>query len=234
MPNQTARIRSPSRRRVECEPADFEEALPPQTPSLPRLRRFLVNCNRNPHNLTYPPTLQVNCSKELSVSKFVEFPLESGGSIVIESADEPARSATGFLRGGEAGADAAHPAQGTFDASVEAIRRSADLLVSKLRGLSAPPDELEISFNLKASSEAASLVVGKGGSDANFGVLLRWRSEKAEKDDDGHSRKGSSERSSNDPSEHYKQRQRRTLATAQPATQRDDDDQDDQDDENRL
>jgi len=36
-----------------------------------------------------------------------------------------------------------------------------------------------------ASSETASLVVGKAGSDANFGVLLRWRSDKAEKDGEG-------------------------------------------------
>jgi hypothetical protein len=167
------------------------------------------------------------------VSHFVEFPLEGGGSIVIESADEPARNPSGFLRPGEAAEDAAQRAQGSFDASVESIRRSADLLVSKLRGLSAPPDELEISFNLKASAETASLVVGKAGSDANYGVILRWRSEKAEADGDGRGSKSSSERSSSDPSEHYKQRQRRTVASAaQPA--RPDDDEDDQDDEDRL
>lgn len=167
--------------------------------------------------------------------KFVEFPLESGGSIVIESADEPARSPSGFLRPGEGGPDAAQPAQGTFDASVESIRRSADLLVNSLRSLSAPPDELEISFSLKASTEAAGLVVGKGGSDANFGVLLRWRSEKAEKDAEAHGGQASTERGAKDTDEHYQQRKRRTLATSQPAAAApDDDDQDDQDDENRL
>lgn len=167
------------------------------------------------------------------MSRFVEFPLEGGGSIVIESADEPARSPSGFLRPGESPEDAAHQAQGSFDASVEAIRRSADLLVSKLRGLSAPPDELEISFNLKASAATASLVVGKAGADANYGVILRWRSEKAMKDGDSRASKGSSERSDSDPSEHYKQRQRRTVAsTTQPALP--DDDQDDQEDEDRL
>lgn len=166
--------------------------------------------------------------------KFVEFPLESGGSIVIESADEPARSPSGFLRPGEGGPDAAHPAQGTFDASVESIRRSADLLVNSLRSLSAPPDELEISFSLKASTEAAGLVVGKGGSDANFGVLLRWRSDKAEKDDEARGSKSSTERGAKDPDEHYQQRKRRTVAAAPPPAAPDDDDQDDQDDENRL
>jgi hypothetical protein len=166
------------------------------------------------------------------VSKYVEFPLEGGGSIVIESADEPARTPSGFLRAGEGG-DAAHPAQGTFDASVESVRRSAELLVSKLRSLSSPPDELEISFSLKASSEAASLVVGKAGGDANFGVLLRWRSEKA-KEEEASERQGDAEQGSKDPGEHYKQRQRRTLPPQQAARHVDDDDDDDQDDENRL
>lgn len=166
------------------------------------------------------------------MSRYVEFPLEGGGSIVIESADEPTRTPSGFLRAGDAG-DAAHPAQGTFDASVESVRRSAELLVSKLRSLSAPPDELEISFSLKASSEAASLVVGKAGSDANFGVLLRWRSEKAkEAEADGHGE--SKSQAASDPSEHYTQRKRRTLPPEQAARHDDDDDQDDQDDENRL
>lgn len=168
------------------------------------------------------------------MSKYVEFPLEGGGTIVIESADEPSRNPSGFLRSGEAGSEVANQAQGTFDNSVEAVRRSAELLVSKLRGLSAPPDELEISFSLKASSETASLVVGKAGSDANFGVLLRWRSEKS-KDADGDERAAGQEQSSRDPNEHYKARQRRILPPEQVARHQEDDDQDDdQDDENRL
>jgi hypothetical protein len=167
------------------------------------------------------------------VSKYVEFPLEGGGSIVIESADEPARSPSGFLRSGEPGSEAANQATASFDASVESVRQSAELLVTKLRSLSAPPDELEISFSLKASSEAASLVVGKAGSDANFGVLLRWRSEKA-KEAEAEARASSQSQSGHDPSEHYKQRQRRTLPPGQVAHHDEDDDQDDQDDENRL
>jgi hypothetical protein len=166
------------------------------------------------------------------VSKYVEFPLESGGSIVIESADEPIRTSSGFLRSGEVGSEAANQASASFDASVESVRKSAELLVSKLRSLSTPPDELEISFSLKASSEAASLVVGKAGNDANFGVLLRWRSEKA-KEAEAEGRAGGQASSGNDPNEHYKQRQRRTLPPEQ-AARHDDDDQDDADDENRL
>ena len=115
------------------------------------------------------------------MSKYVEFPLDGGGSIVIESAEEPARATAGFLRG-ENGYTAANTAQHSFDASVEAVRRSADLLVSKLHNLTNPPDELTVAFALKASGELGGLAVAKNGGDANFNVTLKW-SKDAKKDD---------------------------------------------------
>lgn len=112
------------------------------------------------------------------MAKYVEFPLEGGGSIVIESADEPGRASTGFVRGGEDARQAPAAAGQTFDASVEAVRRSADLLVAKLRSLSAAPDEMVVSFALQASGELGGLAVAKSGSDASFHVTLKWESER--------------------------------------------------------
>jgi len=118
------------------------------------------------------------------VAKYVEFPLEGGGSIVIESADEPGKSSTGFMRGGEDAKQAPAAAGQSFDASVEAVRRSADLLVSKLRALSAVPDEMVVSFALQASGELGGLAVAKGGSDASFHVTLKWEKEREKDSDD--------------------------------------------------
>ena len=108
------------------------------------------------------------------MSKYVEFPLEGGGSILIEAADEPGRTSAGFLRDGDSHAGA-EKSQTSFDASVEAVRRSADLLVTKLRDLSTPPDELQVNFNLRASSELGGLTVGKSGAEANYTVMLKWQ-----------------------------------------------------------
>ena len=108
------------------------------------------------------------------MSKYVEFPLEGGGSIVIEASDEPARTSAGFLRDGD-NLGGAEKARQSFDASVEAVRRSADLLVTKLRGLSTPPDELQVTFGLKASGEMGGLTIGKAGPEANFSVMLKWQ-----------------------------------------------------------
>jgi len=107
------------------------------------------------------------------VSKYVEFPLEGGGSILIEAADEPTHASAGFLRDDARGG--ADKAQQSFDASIEAVKRSAGVLVNKLRELT--PDELQVNFNLKASGEMGGLTVGKAGAggEANFNVTLKWQ-----------------------------------------------------------
>jgi len=119
------------------------------------------------------------------VSKYVEFPLEGGGTILIEAADEPAHASAGFLRAGE-DHPGAEKAQQSFDASVEAVRRSADLLVTKLRGLSTPPDEMQVTFGLKASGEMGGLTVARTGAttEVNFVVMLKWQKQADKKEDD--------------------------------------------------
>lgn len=118
------------------------------------------------------------------MSKYVEFPLEGGGSILIEAADESSRTSAGFLRDGDTHAGA-EKAQQSFDASVEAVRRSTDLLVTKLRELSTPPDELQVTFALKASGEMGGLTVGKGGAggEANFNVTLKWQKQRGKEEE---------------------------------------------------
>jgi hypothetical protein len=112
------------------------------------------------------------------MANFVEFPLEGGGAILIEVVGD-AKTQTGFTRAGVADTvkDVAEKANQTFDAAMENIRKSSNLLVSKLRGLSEPPDEMEVVFSLKASGELGNIAVGKGGAEANYSVRLKWKKE---------------------------------------------------------
>ena len=121
------------------------------------------------------------------MSKYVEFPLEGGGSILIESPDEPAKAPTGLVPAtrGESVKEMAEQARQSFDASVENVRKSADLLVSKLRALSDPPDEMEVVFSLKASGELGNIAIGKAGAEANYSVTLRWRKEEKKEEGSG-------------------------------------------------
>jgi hypothetical protein len=109
--------------------------------------------------------------------QYVEFSLEGGGAILIESPDEFIKSQSGFVRAGEAARQNAEKAALSFEASLENVRKSADLLVSKLRALSNPPDEMEVFFNLKAVGELGNIVVGKTGAESNYTVSLKWKRE---------------------------------------------------------
>jgi hypothetical protein len=134
------------------------------------------------------------------MTKYVEFPLEDGGAILIETPDEPARPGSGFVRAGvgEAAAEWANKAQKTFDQSLTGVRSSAEKLVKHLSALG--PDEMEVSFSLKATGElGGNLAIAKTGAEANYNVLLRWRKEKErerekEKEEGGGSRKEEEER----------------------------------------
>ena len=121
------------------------------------------------------------------MSKYIEFPLEGGGAILIESPDEPSKAPTGYAQAtrGESLKEMAEQAKQSFDASVENVRKSADLLVSKLRALSDPPDEMEVSFSLKASGELGNIAIGKAGAEANYTVMLRWRKEEKKEEASG-------------------------------------------------
>lgn len=121
------------------------------------------------------------------MSKYIEFPLEGGGAILIESPDEPSKAPTGYAQAarGESLKEMAEQAKQSFDASVENVRKSADLLVSKLRALSDPPDEMEVGFSLKASGELGNIAIGKAGAEANYTVTLRWRKEEKKEEASG-------------------------------------------------
>jgi len=117
--------------------------------------------------------------------RYVEFPLEDGGSILIETPDLQEKVQSGFVKSGqgEAAREAALPAGRSFDASVENVRKAAELLVTKLRTISTPPDEMTVSFGLKASGDLGSLAIGKVGGEANYAVTLKWKKEERKSDE---------------------------------------------------
>ncbi len=119
------------------------------------------------------------------MSKYVEFPLEDGGTILIESADDKKGAGSGFVKAGNAAEETTDKAAHSFDQAADSIRKSANALVSKLRGLSEPPTEMEVTFSLKASGEVGSLFVARGGAEAAYNVTLRWHKEdKGDKKDE--------------------------------------------------
>ncbi len=113
---------------------------------------------------------------------YVKFELEDGTAVYIESG-ETHKGSSGLIPGMRG--DAADQAAISFEKSFTAVRKMASTMISGLReGFVEQPEEVQINFGLKASGELGNLVVARGGMEANYNVMLRWRSEKAETQDD--------------------------------------------------
>src|SRR2546430_16712973 len=98
----------------------------------------------------------------------VEFPLEEGGSIVIE-VDEP--EGAGTIR--EARGDIIAKAKQTFEEALNGVLPVTKSIVEKLRSIGSKPDEIEISFGVKLST-AAGAVIASASAEANFDVTMHW------------------------------------------------------------
>ena len=113
------------------------------------------------------------------MKQLIEFPLEEGGSVVIE-VEEPEPEG-GVVRAARPGEIAAKSAQ-SFEAALERIKPAASAIISKLRGLSDPPNEIEVEFGVKMSAEAGA-VIATASVEANYKVVLIWKREEDDRPD---------------------------------------------------
>ena len=105
------------------------------------------------------------------MKRMIEVPLESGGSMLMEVEVDGAEQ-EGMVPAARPGEMAAKAKQ-TFEEALEQIKPGADAIVDKLRGISAQPDEISITFGLKMSATAGAFIAASG-MEANFTVLLKW------------------------------------------------------------
>lgn len=108
------------------------------------------------------------------MSRPVEFPLNGGGSIIVEVAgagdEEPVTR--GWREERQQGAP--ERAQQTFDAAIAKVRPAADALLATLADLTHSPDEVTVEFAVGLSARAGACIATLG-STANFKVTLTWR-----------------------------------------------------------
>lgn len=102
------------------------------------------------------------------MKQVIEFPLEAGGSILVE-VDEP----EDIMRAPRPG-EVISRAERTFETALDNIQPVAQSIIAKLRSLIDTPDEVEVQFSLKLTAEAG-MVVAAGGVEAHYKVTLRWK-----------------------------------------------------------
>jgi len=108
------------------------------------------------------------------MSRYVQFTLPDDSTVVIESDERE----TGVVKAGLG--DVAKQAGETFEQAAEKARKAALVILDKVRsGLTDRPDEVEITFGLKAAGELGSLVVAKAGIEASYSVKMTWKKAEA-------------------------------------------------------
>jgi hypothetical protein len=107
------------------------------------------------------------------VSRLVEFPLEDGGTVVVEVSG--AGSADGDVRRGWGDRDVrvVEQAQQSFERAVQRVQPAVHGLLQQLRSLAETPDQVQVEFGLQLSAEVGAFVAG-ASSSGNFKVLLTW------------------------------------------------------------
>ena len=94
------------------------------------------------------------------MKRLVQFALEAGGTVVVE-VDEPGDG--GLQRAGRAG-EISETAAETLEAALDRIRPAAEAVVSRLRNLSQPADEVGVEFGIKLNAKIGAKMITKSGS----------------------------------------------------------------------
>jgi hypothetical protein len=99
---------------------------------------------------------------------YVEINLDHGTAI-IEIEDRPGAQPISVL------AESAGRALGAVESSLASIQELATRITRHL-GAAIPdgPDEIELTFGIKASAEVNALVIAKAQGEANYTVRLKW------------------------------------------------------------
>jgi len=103
--------------------------------------------------------------------RLVEFPSEEGQVVVVEVEDMGIGG-----RRGLSPSNMVERAHTSFDEAMDRARPIATGIISKVRSLSDPPDEVEVEFGLSLSAEAGA-VLAAASTEAHYKVTLTWRRE---------------------------------------------------------
>jgi hypothetical protein len=106
------------------------------------------------------------------VVQLVEFPLEDGGTVLVQVADGAPGDVT---RGwGDRDTRVVEQARQSFEQAVARVQPAVQGLLTQLRSLAEAPEQIEVEFGLQLSAEVGAFVAG-ASTTGNFKVSMTWR-----------------------------------------------------------
>lgn len=103
------------------------------------------------------------------MTQLVEFPVDEGGSILME-VDAPPRGPVTRGRGAEA---AVTQAGESLERALGRIGPAVKGIVDELRSAAEWPDEVTVEFSVKVSADA-NVIIARSTGEANFKIALKW------------------------------------------------------------
>jgi hypothetical protein len=103
------------------------------------------------------------------MKRIVEFPLADGQAIFVEVEDsEPVDDRIGLAD------DVIEAAKYSFDQAIDKIKPVANAVISRVRSLNEPADEVEVKFGLKMNAQLGA-VIASGTAEVNYEITLKWK-----------------------------------------------------------
>jgi len=103
--------------------------------------------------------------------QLVEFPLQGGGSVLVQVDDGSAGEVT---RGwGDRDMRVVEQARQSFEQAVSRVQPAVQGLLTQLRSLAETPEQIQVEFGLQLSAEVGAFVAG-ASSTGNFKVSMTW------------------------------------------------------------
>ena len=108
------------------------------------------------------------------MKRLISFPLEAGGSVLIEVEEGAGATVTRGLHPG----DVVETVSNTFDAAIEAIKPAAVAVAGRFRNFTDAPESVEVEFGLKFAGQAGAFIAS-ASTEAQFRVKVMWKGKAA-------------------------------------------------------
>ena len=122
------------------------------------------------------------------MARYIQYQTADGGTVLVEVDDQaddlfPKAGVVQASRGSEAVKNAVEKVETVFEDAMDTVRQNAQTIIDKVRGgLTDPPDEVEVTFGLKAAGELGNFAVAKASAEANYTVKMKWKREEKGKE----------------------------------------------------
>jgi hypothetical protein len=110
--------------------------------------------------------------------QLIEFRLENGETIIAE-VEEPTSDAIAPIARtpGDIAAKAKETLEGALKKVIKPFAVGSSTIVSELRNINEPADEIEVKFGVKLSGTIGAVLTA--GGEASYEVTLKWNSKKS-------------------------------------------------------